>query len=362
MYGQCQRGSLATRLMPLLGLVLTTVTYADVATGKRAFDLGDYTTALREFRASARIGEPEAEAYLGRMYLGGFGLRRNTNEAIRWYTLAGDSGFVGAASILAYLYWNGSHGVAKNYSEAIKWATSAAAHGDAKACLLLGVMYSEGQGVPRDFTQAYLWTSVAAQTSGHEDVSESAISEELDFLSYRMTLKEVLLAELLVRDRREGPANLDSHKTEIPGLYAEDFHWEQGCRSVGTRFSVAIRNSSSGTVANFRVRVVFLDRDKKPIDFQVLTFDGAIPAGLTKRVASEANEQTRKLACEEMTSLIELLSERVKRQSRRQKQSALMSARRQIGYVDQAVTVDGDAELATRFARIGLTVLANTDP
>ena len=43
-------------------------------------------------------------------------------------------------------------GVPKDYSEAMKWLSYAAEHRDASAEYNLGVMYARGEGVPQDLS------------------------------------------------------------------------------------------------------------------------------------------------------------------------------------------------------------------
>ena len=50
----------------------------------------------------------------------------------------------------------------------VKWYRKAAEQGDAVAQYNLGIMYSDGRGVPQNYSEAYVWSSLAA-TSGDED-------------------------------------------------------------------------------------------------------------------------------------------------------------------------------------------------
>ncbi len=104
---------------------LATPSQADYQAGQAAYRLGDYATALQEFKPLAERGDARAQASLGFMY---------------------DRG----------------QGVPQNHAEAAKWFRKAAEQGEAIAQLSLGGMYFSGQGVPRDYVQAHMWIDLAA--------------------------------------------------------------------------------------------------------------------------------------------------------------------------------------------------------
>ena len=60
-------------------------------------------------------------------------------------------------------------GTEQDYMEAAKWYEISARQGYVNAQVNLGGMYSEGDGVPQDFQQAYVWISAAAE-SGNKSV------------------------------------------------------------------------------------------------------------------------------------------------------------------------------------------------
>jgi TPR repeat protein len=99
--------------------------WADWDDGMAAFELGDYATALQEWRPLAEQGDAEAQILIGS------------------------------------IYDNGAEGVPQNYTEAVKWYRMAAEQGHAKAQSNLGFMYANGKGVPTNFVKAYMWYSLA---------------------------------------------------------------------------------------------------------------------------------------------------------------------------------------------------------
>ena len=64
---------LVTLAFLLLSATAATTARADLATGRIAFEAGDYQAAVAAFRSLAEAGDTEAEYWLGRSYDGGFG-------------------------------------------------------------------------------------------------------------------------------------------------------------------------------------------------------------------------------------------------------------------------------------------------
>ena len=77
--------------------------------------------------------------------------------------------------------WRGlvrrGQGVAKNLKTAADWYTKAAEQGHAKAQFNLGVMYRNGEGVPRDYVQAYFWWSLSG-AQGEQDATRKIEATE----------------------------------------------------------------------------------------------------------------------------------------------------------------------------------------
>jgi hypothetical protein len=67
------------------------------------------------------------------------------------------------------------------------------------------------------------------------------------------------------------------------GLTLGQFLWD-GRSLDGELFSFSIRNQLSDPIRTVKCIVVFYDRDKQPVDFQLAQIDAVIPPGLAKRV------------------------------------------------------------------------------
>jgi hypothetical protein len=75
--------------------------------------------------------------------------------------MAADQGIVSAQANIGAMYANGE-GVPKDDTEAAKWFRKAADQGHAKAQYNLGVMYYRGEGVLKNCIEAYIWLNLAA--------------------------------------------------------------------------------------------------------------------------------------------------------------------------------------------------------
>jgi uncharacterized protein len=145
-------------LMMLLGAVLSAAD--DLESAKRAYKQSDYATALKELTPLAKQGNPEAQILLGRMYLRGYGVLKDPDEAWNLFQAAAAEGnpdgefFIGARSVMHHV----------DVPNGLKYLRLSAEQGNQDAQLLLGKTYLEGIGsdLPRDPVQADMWLRLAA--------------------------------------------------------------------------------------------------------------------------------------------------------------------------------------------------------
>jgi len=103
--------------LALLIVCLAATAWADFKAGEKAYHLGDYATALREWQPLAKQGHAIAQYNLGLLYANGQGVPKDDAQARQWYE-------------------------------------KAAAQGQADAQVYLGSLYDYGRGVPQDFKMA----------------------------------------------------------------------------------------------------------------------------------------------------------------------------------------------------------------
>jgi uncharacterized protein len=122
----------------------------------------DHEEAVRWFRKAADRGDGPAMNSLGVAYSLGQGVKKDPVEAARWYRKAADEGGAMAMTNLGSLYYEG-RGVKKDPEEAVRWFRKAIEKGNTLAMKNLAAAYHEGQGVKKDDKEATKWYRKAAE-------------------------------------------------------------------------------------------------------------------------------------------------------------------------------------------------------
>lgn len=141
----------------------------------RAYQRGDYATALRKWKPLAKQGHAGARFNLGIMYY--FGDRRSFDP----------------------------DAIPLDDAEAAKWFGLAAEQGQADAQAYIAIMYSNGEGVPQDDVQAYKWFTIAVETSDSKEFGEGvqAVLQSRTELEAKMTPEQIAEAQRLAREWTE---------------------------------------------------------------------------------------------------------------------------------------------------------------
>lgn len=170
----------------------------------------DDVEAAKWKRKAAEAGLALAQTELGSLYFSGRGVEQDRIEAGYWYRKAADGGneeaigFLREASLFCTeavkgtlgresyclvsagagypdgqfsvgTYHDSGHFLSKDKEKASEWFRKAAEQGHALAQALLGKALAEGDGVPRDDTEAYAWFSVLANHTPHNDRDRFAV-------------------------------------------------------------------------------------------------------------------------------------------------------------------------------------------
>lgn len=91
-----------------MGTFAATAVRADFEAGQSALAGEDYKTALAQFTAAARGGDPRAQYQLGLMYANGDGTSQDFATAAKWFRLASERGNAKAREALRFLADTGS--------------------------------------------------------------------------------------------------------------------------------------------------------------------------------------------------------------------------------------------------------------
>jgi TPR repeat protein len=160
--------------------------------GFKAYEAGDYATALKEFLPLAKKGQISAQAAVGQMYFEGKGVSPDPVEAAKWLEPAAKAGNARAQFLLGKLYLSGE-GVQMDPAKAAALSKAAADQGFADAQVDVCALYYQGVGVPKDITQAYLYATLAAR----QDNADA--KNILELLNQDMKPDEIAKGDALVK-------------------------------------------------------------------------------------------------------------------------------------------------------------------
>jgi TPR repeat protein len=128
---------------------------------------GSAEQAVGWLKKAAERKHPKAWRLLGDFHAKGLVAKGKADhrEAAACYQRAAALGDAAGMGKLSACYFSGE-GVARSAFTGVKWLRAAAQAGDRDAARLLSMRLSEGDDVPRDPAEAYLWLIVAAEGYG----------------------------------------------------------------------------------------------------------------------------------------------------------------------------------------------------
>ena len=132
----------------------------------------DYAEAMRWYQAALAVGESGTGRTKGAKAEPNSATLSGLNPATAWFRAENDEdeGKNQARVLIGTLYENGL-GVRRDYDEALRWYRLAAERNFSHAFYAIGVMYEKGRGVPEDLRQAREWMKKAADR-GFEDAKK----------------------------------------------------------------------------------------------------------------------------------------------------------------------------------------------
>jgi cell division septation protein DedD len=139
-------------------LLVAGAAWAGVKEGVEAWQAGNYSAAVNEWRPLADKGDADAQFNLGQAYKLGRGVPSpDLRIAQSWYEKAAQQGHAQAqANLGLILFQNGER------QRAIPWIRKAAEAGDPRAQYVLGTALFNGDLIGKDWPRAYALMSLAA--------------------------------------------------------------------------------------------------------------------------------------------------------------------------------------------------------
>lgn len=107
------------------------------------------------------------------LYENGDGVEQSASEALKWYRLAAEQGYVSAQLNLGFFYHYGENATI-DMKEAVKWYEMAATQGDLTAITLLAEIYATGDGVAIDQAKSFDFYLHAARQGDLESIIQLA--------------------------------------------------------------------------------------------------------------------------------------------------------------------------------------------
>ncbi len=144
-------GKLFTAALVLL--CLTVPAQADFMEGWRAYQRGEFATALQHWNKLAEEGDPVAQYNVGVMYDEGTGVDRDPAKVVAWWSKAADQGHVMAQHNLALVFIE--HGGEEDFGTAAYWLKRAAADDFVPSQYTLAKLYATGLGIEKDDARAF---------------------------------------------------------------------------------------------------------------------------------------------------------------------------------------------------------------
>jgi TPR repeat protein len=132
------------------------------------WDQGNKKKAFELFGKAAQQGDPSAQHNLGYFYDEGFGVEKNTQQALYWYKKAAKNGEICSCSNIAEIYR-----LAGNIQKAKIWLLKAVAQGDGDAALEMAKLYINIKGMD-NLTKAFEYLNMVTRSNR---VTEASIEE-----------------------------------------------------------------------------------------------------------------------------------------------------------------------------------------
>lgn len=168
------------KLSLYLLIVITTIQISacsEETDPKKAFEKGNYETAIRLWFPLAEKGDMDAQNYLGIVYSLGLGVNKDYKKSLEWYGRAAKGGHADAQRNYGDMI-NFGRGTQKNNYEAFKWYFAASQQGNEKAKRQIEVIAASGNLSPNQQMHAKL------------EANEFILDEEKRFMSHDTYIKK----------------------------------------------------------------------------------------------------------------------------------------------------------------------------
>lgn len=152
--------------------------------GVRAFEAGDYNSALKIFKPLADQGDAQSQSSIGWLYDYGLGVPEDNQKAVSWYMKAAEQDDMLARYNLAVIYLNGEGAVQKDHKKAAYFFRLSAQQGHLPAQYNLGIAYYFGLGVKKNGTKSKYWINKVRNSTDPISAQAEAFWNEFKLWNY----------------------------------------------------------------------------------------------------------------------------------------------------------------------------------
>lgn len=173
---------MSPRPTPALAIALTLTTLfagqpaaagdADLAAATKAYNLGDYATALKGLLPLARAGDADVQVLVAGIYARGLGTPADPKKAAAWYQKAADQGQPYATTMLGWFYLRGL-GVPQDAVKGYRLLARAASHGQPQAARMQAAVADRALAGLDDLVAAEAKTQGIDLTAAYMRVGET---------------------------------------------------------------------------------------------------------------------------------------------------------------------------------------------
>ncbi|MEQ1726288.1 MAG: SPOR domain-containing protein [Sphingopyxis sp.] len=204
----CTLSRIAALVLSTAALAITSTTaLADVRAGVTAWEAGDYTRAIAEWRPLAVAGDADAQFNLGQAYKLGRGVAQDLPQAAEWFRQAAAQGHLQGEDNLGLVLYE----LARK-DEALPWLERSASRGEPRAQYVLAAELFNGERISRDWPRAYALMKRASD-AGLQRASAALVQMD-QHIPLEQRQAGLQLAQAM--ERSEGQARVEAMTAAAP--------------------------------------------------------------------------------------------------------------------------------------------------
>jgi len=209
----------------------------------------DLKKAKDHYLIAATKGHLMAQRHLGTLlYFVGQGVKKDLKKAKDHYLIAATKGHLMAQRHLGTLLYFGVDGL-RQYKSAFDWLYKAAMRQDTQSQWMISTMFFNGEGIPKDIIQAYVWLSIAADNK-HKTAEQNKPEMRAQLSPEQLTSAETKIKQIYNQWTQQ-PLKIKTIKNPTPhykiqvGSFSSNKAAEKAQKTIKNKFSDLLENQPS---------------------------------------------------------------------------------------------------------------------